>query len=127
MKKNPDEALSPERVAILFQAAYNDHGQKLRYYAMKHLNNPQDAEDIVATLFTNLWAKGPAFNQGKLNWSYLRKAVRNACLDHLIRMARFEFIDPGSTSPESIPSHEEDLIRTEVVAQISEIIDTLPP
>jgi RNA polymerase sigma-19 factor, ECF subfamily len=131
MNQDHEEGLSPEEFAVLFQSAYNDHGRKLRYYATKFLYDPQDAEDIVATLFARLWAKGPVFNRDKLNWNYLKKAVRNACLDHLDAKGRFERLHSSGEVPSeagaAIPSHEEDLIRTEVVAQVSELIDRLPP
>ena len=122
------EGLSPEQFNIQFQSAYNDHGKKLRYYAKTFTNSIQDAEDIVATLFADLWAKGEVFNRDKLKWSYLQKAVHNACVDHLKRKNRFESF--GSATPDAantIPSHEEAVIHTEVVAQIGELIDQLPP
>jgi RNA polymerase sigma-70 factor (ECF subfamily) len=123
--------LSPEQFTILFQSAYNDHGRKLRYYAKKFTNNAHDAEDIVATLFADLWAKGRSFNSDKLSWPYLQKAVHNACVDHLNRMSRREFFDlhPSTAGAfaGAVPSAEEDVIRTEVVAQIGELIDRLPP
>jgi RNA polymerase sigma-70 factor (ECF subfamily) len=122
------EGLSPEQFNIQFQSAYNDHGKKLRYYAKTFTNSTQDAEDIVATLFADLWAKGEVFNRDKLKWSYLQKAVHNACVDHLKRKNRFESF--GSATPDAantIPSHEEAVIHTEVVAQIGELIDQLPP
>src|SRR5215475_3134788 len=113
MNNDHEEGLSAEQFAVVFQTAYNDHGRKLRYYAMKFLNNPQDAEDIVGALFARLWAKGPVFNRDKLNWNYLKKAVRNACLDHLDAKGRFERLSLSADSAEQgavIPSHEEDLI-----------------
>ncbi len=123
-----EEGLRPERFTIQFQTAYNDHCRKLRYYAKKFTNNTQDAEDIVATLFADLWAKGESFNRDKLKWAYLQKAVHNACVDHLKRRNRYA---PGGLpipfAASTIPSHEEAVIRTEVVAQISELIDKLPP
>jgi RNA polymerase sigma factor (sigma-70 family) len=127
MNQKHEEGLSPEQFTILFQSAYNDHGRKLRYYAKKFTNNTHDAEDIVATLFADLWAKGRQFNSDKLNWPYLQKAVHNACVDHLNRMSRLEFFDIRVAVGGAIPSHEEDVIRTEVVAQIGELIDQLPP
>ena len=127
MNQKHEEGLSPEQFTILFQSAYNDHGRKLRYYAKKFTNNTHDAEDIVATLFADLWAKGRGFNSDKLNWPYLQKAVHNACVDHLNRMSRLEFFDTRGAVGGAIPSHEEDVIRTEVVAQIGELIDRLPP
>jgi RNA polymerase sigma factor (sigma-70 family) len=127
MNQKREEGLSPEQFTILFQSAYNDHGRKLRYYAKKFTNNTHDAEDIVATLFADLWAKGRGFNSDKLNWPYLQKAVHNACVDHLNRMSRLEFFDTRGAVGVAIPSHEEDVIRTEVGAQIGELIDSLPP
>ena len=127
MNQKHEEGLSPEQFTILFQSAYNDHGRKLRYYAKKFTNNTHDAEDIVATLFADLWAKGRQFNSDKLNWPYLQKAVHNACVDHLNRMSRLEYFDTRGVVGGAIPSHEEDVIRTEVVAQIGELIDQLPP
>jgi RNA polymerase sigma factor (sigma-70 family) len=127
MDQKHEEGLSPEQFTILFQSAYNDHGRKLRYYAKKFTNNTHDAEDIVATLFADLWAKGRQFNSEKLNWPYLQKAVHNACVDHLNRASRLELFDFQHAAGGAIPSHEEDVIRTEVVAQIGELIDRLPP
>ncbi|HEV2483285.1 MAG TPA: sigma-70 family RNA polymerase sigma factor [Puia sp.] len=127
MNQKHEEGLSPEQFTLLFQSAYNDHGRKLRYYATKFTNNTHDAEDIVATLFADLWAKGRHFNSDKLNWAYLQKAVHNACVDHLNRINRLELFDLRHAAGGAIPSHEEDVIRTEVVAQIGELIDRLPP
>jgi RNA polymerase sigma factor (sigma-70 family) len=127
MDQKHEEGLSPEQFTILFQSAYNDHCRKLRYYAKKFTNNTHDAEDIVATLFADLWAKGSNFNRDKLSWPYLQKAVHNACVDHLNRMSRLGFFDLHPAAAGAIPSHEEAVIRTEVVAQIGELIDRLPP
>ena len=128
MDQKHEEGLSPEQFTILFQSAYNDHGRKLRYYAKRFTNNAHDAEDIVATLFADLWAKGRHFDREKLNWPYLQKAVHNACVDHLSKKIRQEFFDAhAGAAAQHTPSHEEDVVRTEVVAQIGELIDRLPP
>lgn len=51
--------------------------------ASKLVNDPDEAEDIVADAFVKLWNRRESFEESTNISAYLTTITRNACLDHL--------------------------------------------
>lgn len=110
----------------VFEEIYRSYFAPLCYFAQKYVDE-EDAEDVINNLFLKLWRQKEIFeNTGHLQAS-LYVATRNSCLDFLKISKRAEdrhylFTGGGLVDKSFI----EDMIRTEVWAEIYREINKLP-
>lgn len=112
----------------VFETVYLRFYSPLCHFATKYVVNPDDAEDLVGTVFTRLWNDKRDFeNYGHLR-NFLYKATYNACLNHLRSSERAvqrekhfseELYEVGG-------DYWSGVIRAELIAKIFEAIDKLP-
>jgi RNA polymerase sigma-70 factor (family 1) len=110
-----------------FNEIYNRYWQRLYVYALSKLDNEENAEEVIQTVFIDLWQKRNSARIENLA-SYLYKAVKNKCID-LIRQRlvrdRYEEI-VLQTSDEGDPSTEELLAFEELKALLKTAMESLP-
>jgi len=68
---------------IAFKSIFDAHYQRLVLFADSFLMNTAAAEDIVQTVFTDLWQSGVWKDRTLATQPYLYKAVRNRCLNEI--------------------------------------------
>ncbi|WP_431213806.1 RNA polymerase sigma factor [Puia sp. P3] len=87
------------------------------------------AEDIVQEAFVKIWERRTQFYQFVVLKSYLYTTVRNDSLQWLRRENRKQAKDLSSQQeePDNQRSKLEDLIRAEVIRELSAVVETLPP
>jgi RNA polymerase sigma-70 factor (ECF subfamily) len=66
-----------------FKAIFDAHYQRLVLFADSFVLNTSAAEDIVQTIFTDLWQSGRWQNPSLATQAYLYAAVRNRCLNEI--------------------------------------------
>jgi RNA polymerase sigma-70 factor (family 1) len=66
-----------------FKAIFDAHYQRLVLFADSFLLNTSAAEDIVQTIFTDLWQSGRWQNPSLAIQAYLYAAVRNRCFNEI--------------------------------------------
>lgn len=66
-----------------FTSIYDEYFDRLLDLARSFLENRQDAEDICADVFTNLWEMRSKFDNIRNIKGFLYMSVRNGCLDLL--------------------------------------------
>ena len=74
----------PEDLQLLFERFYNS----LCNYAFSIIRHDQDAEDVVQSLFLELWEKRASAQIPAEPQFFLLKATKNRAIDHLRRQTR---------------------------------------
>ncbi len=69
-----------------FSKIFDDHWKGLYQYAIKKINSKEDAEEIIQSLFLELWEKKERLRITDLE-GFLRVCVRNKCVDYIRRKA----------------------------------------
>ena len=67
----------------VFEKVFHDHYNFLVRFANRILADIEASEDVVQSVFINLWEKSESIELKKSLKSYLYKAVKNCCLNRL--------------------------------------------
>ncbi|MCT4648403.1 MAG: RNA polymerase sigma-70 factor [Carboxylicivirga sp.] len=112
-----------------FTHLVNLYSQDLYIFASGFVKNSQQAEEVVSDVFIKLWESRLRINEIKDLKNYLFIAVRNSCLTFLNRRKKNEFsLDALSYYYiEKHNAYSEEYISSELVDQIYEAIEYLPP
>jgi len=110
----------------VFEEIYRSYFAPLCYFAQKYIEE-EDAEDVINNLFLKLWRQKETFENIAHVQASLYVSTRNSCLDFLKVTKRAEdrhtlVADSSATAK----SFMEDIIRTEVWAEIYREINKLP-
>jgi RNA polymerase sigma-70 factor (family 1) len=79
-----NERLNLQDPAV-FNALFRDNHAGLYYLALRILESPPEAEDVVSESFVKLWNSTQAFPNQAAATVWLRITIRNACLNLLKR------------------------------------------
>ncbi|MGJ7030243.1 RNA polymerase sigma-70 factor [Niabella hirudinis] len=71
-----------------FNRLFYRYYERLVGFAMQYVKQLEAAEDVVATLFVNIWQKRSQLPEIRSPQVYLFVATRNGCLNHLRRFAK---------------------------------------
>lgn len=114
-----------EGFAWFFQHLY----EALLYFALKHLEDPDVAEDVVEESFARLWQHRESLLYPSAVKSYLYTSVRNACIDlqrkqkNAVHYTKHEQATGETQSPPAL--HR--LIEAEVLRELAAALEGLPP
>lgn len=111
-----------------FTAVYRLFYQSLCFFAMKIVEDGQEAEDIASDCFLKVWEKRDIFYELPVLKTYLYRAVRNSCINHQRKKARDQikhagFIN-GLDRDKTIIEH---IILAELMRELHVSMDQLPP
>ncbi|MGZ3837487.1 MAG: RNA polymerase sigma-70 factor [Flavisolibacter sp.] len=111
-----------------FEHYFRAHYGPLTYFAYRHLQDRENAEDVVEDSFVKLWDRRELMKSGLTIKAYLYSTVRNACIDILRREKRkVIYLEESARA-----SEKEDLpvlhriIEAETMHQIHLAIEALP-
>lgn len=113
----------------MFDKIFNRFYAPLCQFAVKYLEKPSDAEDIVSTVFMKLWDQQEIFSNEDHARAVLYKATYNACLNHrrgrIRALGREEYYVgvEGAVTDDFLVN----FLRAELIAFIHREIDKLPP
>lgn len=118
-----------ENDAAAWQHFIHSYYPLLYRVANKIVKDTTAAEDITTEVFVNVWQKRVEFENEQHFKNYLYTSIRNACLNTLRSKQREEvrnktFVDTYMQSDESF---ENEIIYSEVLAEIRKEIGGLPP
>ncbi|WP_256003506.1 RNA polymerase sigma factor [Pedobacter deserti] len=126
-QKNWTESLrSGDHSALSF--CFKLHARSLGFFANRLINDPLEAEDVVAECFAKLWERRRDFKTEENIKAFLYISCRNACLD-VIRRAKVKtraqkaYSDAQEGGEDTILNH---MITAEVLAILDEEIEMLP-
>jgi RNA polymerase sigma-70 factor (family 1) len=113
----------------VYSAYFRQYYAPLCFFAERIVGDNSDAEDIVEEAFFKLWHRNNQFENEQHLKAFLYRSVKNACLDFLKLNVRRErrhsfFSEEQGLSEES---YLNEIIRTEVIREIYEAIESLPP
>ncbi len=112
-----------------FDKIYNEYRLRLCLYAYRMINSIDDAQDIVQTVFLNIYEKDKTLAYVKSFKPYIYKAVHNACLNFL-KKDKLNVAHDIDTYPELYISEEEDYllkrVEDELLWELLEAVETLP-
>ncbi len=112
-----------------FKELFLLHYAALCGYAMKYINDLDQAEEVVQDLFFNLWQKREKLEITISIEAYLFRAVRNSCLNLLkhykIREA-YKVVNEQSIKASEVAQGDQ-LIENELQEHIELAIESLPP
>lgn len=103
---------------------------ELLYFAMGFISNKEIAEEIVSDVFVKIWNNKSEIEKIQNLKSYLFICVKNGCISHIRkkRSERIIFLDEYKDFQFlPVDGPENDYIDSEVLKEIHEAIDSLPP
>ena len=111
-----------------FEALYDEHYEKLLYFAYSILGNGSEAEDAVAEAFFSIWSRWNHLSEEKHIVAYVYASVRNNCLKARQRRQRnpFSIEDLSVTISVDGDSPELIMLSAESVKIIEDSINGLP-
>lgn len=104
------------------------HARSLGFFANRLINDPLEAEDVVAECFAKLWERRRDFQTEENIKAFLYISCRNACLDYIRRekvktLAQKAYSNKQEGTEDTILNH---IITAEVLAILDEEIAMLP-
>ena len=126
-KENVNMPISTPTKNIEFENSFKEYYSPLCKYAYSLISNKDLCEDLVQEIFLKIWDKKPIINNSLS--SYLYRAVKNACIDQLKKMAQQVIIpiedveDPIDSSFEIRRDENIELFKKKVETAIQ----NLPP
>ena len=111
-----------------FDTFFKEHYASFCFFANRYVKDTMVAEAIVGDVALKVWERRDGLNPAVLK-SYFYSAIRNACLNHVIKEQRkaakkARYI---RTIQMQEASFEESIIRTETFARLEAAVHTLPP
>ena len=107
-----------------FSTQFHNYYRPLCLFALRLLDNADEAEDVVQDTFAALWEKRDTLHKIVSIKSYLYTAVRNNCLMKLRSKKEFDSVEELQLMDEYTP--EEVIARAELEAKLWKMIDDLP-
>jgi len=110
-----------------FHTLYLRFRPGLSNFAASIVKNSDDADEIVNDVFVSIWEKRQALILDDSLKSYLFKAVKNRCLNH-IKKARLPFADMPDEFNAISPAYAADRVLEgkELQIHINQLIEQLP-
>ncbi|MEQ8582919.1 MAG: RNA polymerase sigma-70 factor [Marinoscillum sp.] len=112
-----------------FELVFNEYYGLLKSYAMRFMDDPDDAEEVIQEVFVKFWEKCDTLAPDSSIKSYLYRSVHNTCLNFIkhqkvkdsYRQYVITFMEEAVEGPS--PDGE----KSNVQERIFEAIDNLPP
>jgi RNA polymerase sigma-70 factor (ECF subfamily) len=118
----------------VYEALFTEHYKNMVLYAKKFVLDTDTARDISQDIFIYLWDKRKTLNIDRSVSSYLFRAVRNACINHLKRNSIKEdyitqfllSLSQGDLSNRTVHDAHEQLVHNDLLRKIESTIESLP-
>ncbi len=112
-----------------FEHVFNEFYGLLKSYAMRFMDDPEDAEEIIQEVFVKFWEKCETLAPDSSIKSYLYRSVHNTCLNTIkhekvkdsYRQYMVHFMEEAAES-DLAPKENENIQK-----RIFDAIDDLPP
>jgi RNA polymerase sigma-70 factor (family 1) len=114
---------------VVFEDIFKGYYERLCNYANTMINDIDEAEEMVQSMFLGLWEKHKDIEIHTSVKSYLYRAVHNSCLNRIkhykVRQAHSEEIKHHADY--TVDNASQDLIGEELEQQINLAIGSMPP
>ncbi len=111
---------------------YDQTAASLFSFALRMLNDPHDAEEVIQDVFVQIWNKAPSFDPAVgVAFHWAMGIVRNRCIDRLRwRQRRSRIITETEIDPEAAPPMElqttEPALAVDEAEAVRAALGTLP-
>ena len=111
-----------------FRSLYGRYGKKIYYFSLRFLGNKEEAEDMVQTVFLNIWINRKTLDERQEIRSYIFKSAANSIYNIIKRRSvRARFAE--TTIREGEPSSDEafeTVVARDLQETLNSIIEGLP-
>lgn len=113
---------------VAFKSLYDRYGKKIYYFSLRFLGNNQEAEDLVQSVFMNLWLNRKMLDDRQEIRSYIYKSAVNAIYNIIIRRSvRDRYYETAIREDELFADVTyEKVIGSDLEELISSIVEHLP-
>jgi RNA polymerase sigma-70 factor (family 1) len=111
-----------------FRSLYNRYSKKIYFFSLKYLNNSVEAEELVQSVFINLWENRKSLDATNSVKSYIYKAAVNYIYNYLRKKTiRTRFIESEIQKGEihSDLTYEQVFLH-DLERSINSVVETLP-
>lgn len=111
-----------------FKLLYNRYNKKIYYFSLKHLGNNVEAEELVQSVFINVWENRESLDANGSVKNYIYKSAVNYIYNYLKKKAiRARFIE-SEISKGEIHSNltYEQVFFHDLERSLSEVVENLP-
>ena len=111
-----------------FEQLFKEYYTKLCYFALKYMNDNEEAEEVVQDVFYKLWEKRKIISIKTSVNAYLYIAVRNKCLQKINHQkVKEKYLKTVKKDAEiSTDNTDDTLIYNESIEIFNEAMNTLP-
>lgn len=107
------------------QLFYRYYEQMVRF-ALQYVKQPEPAEELVSSVFVNIWQKRTRLNEVRTPEVYLFVSVRNACLNYLRQSAKGRTLLHVPEEIRERTGHTTDTEYRELEAVVYAAVERLP-
>lgn len=111
-----------------YKTLFNDYYRPLSIYALKYVGDLESSKEIVQEFFVHLFENRHKLIANTSLQSYLYRAIRNRCLNHIkqnqIHKKHLDQYQSGQLTNEDLEAR---ILETELEHRIFKIIESLPP
>lgn len=112
-----------------FELLYDRYKKKIYSFSYRYLNNKPETEDLVQSVFINVWEHRKSLDETLSIKSYIYRSVIN-CIYNILkkRAIRSRFVEFELQKPERCSNQTYEMVYFhDLEKSIREIITTLPP
>jgi RNA polymerase sigma-70 factor, ECF subfamily len=129
---NADDKLLVKRIGEndknAFKSLYNRYSRKIYFFSLKYLNNSVEVEELVQSVFINIWESRGSLDPESSIKSYIYKAAVNYIINNLRkRTIHSRFIESELNNGEKYSDITyEQVFLQDLERSINSIVETLP-
>jgi RNA polymerase sigma-70 factor, ECF subfamily len=111
-----------------FKSLYNRYSKKIYFFSIKYLGNIIETEELVQTVFINVWENRKSLDPANSVKSYIYKAAVNYIYNYLKKKSLHARFIEVQTSKDEIHSNltYEQIFFNDLEKSINSIVGTLP-
>lgn len=114
--------------SVAFSMFFNKYKRIVYYYSLKYLDDPDESEELVQSVFVSIWEHRRVIDKNKSLKSYLFRSVVNAVYNSLKNRAmRRAFLVREMAKPEGISDPYDNIFYNDYHEKLENIIKFLPP
>jgi len=111
-----------------FKSLYDRYNKKIYFFALKYLGNNGESEELVQSVFINVWENRDSLNAALSVRNYIYKAAVNYIYNYLKKKAiRARFIEAEINKGETLSNHTyEEVFFHDLERSVNSIVESLP-
>jgi RNA polymerase sigma-70 factor (family 1) len=112
-----------------FRSLYNRYSKRVFFFSLRLLGSKEDAEELIQSVFINIWENRRALDPGKPVKSYIFRSAVNYITNHLKKKAiRNRYNESVLHKGETQTNHTyEQVFLHDLERSIATIVEALPP